>query len=460
MSIVCCIRYVIDPGLARISRWSGRTKVQRLPIERISKASADQRKGRCGRVSAGVCVRLSTNFPTTYDDGSPAAIDPKVGVLQARDRSGRSIVTVTSLAAHNQEIGHSGSPRLSSDWPGALHRALESGGAGMGMFLVGDNGSEEDPVTQPPVDRPDGPGCEDASGSHAQADATGRALAAAVLAQAPRARRLGTGRLAFQRSTLFAPIENNAFKAAAAAGLFGKRQTYTAGQPTGRVGRDVRTHVSVLDVGPDLQLIANPGEAFPALMLGSPFGIEDVGCPQRANPPVPTWRARAPFRFQVGLADDMIGYEIPPWAFSDLPGVFEDPSCTNDPSTGRDSKGHRHKLESEGLGPTASAMVAAELTRLLAQRPDPTADIRPGRFVRPDGSLARSAAGAVAIWLAARGATSLAPGTGLVVALPGYTRLGSRPVDATGHFMDYDGQPQDGPDITTRGMLTGRRTVV
>ena len=108
---------------------------------------------------AGVCVRLSTNFPTTYDDGSPAAIDPKVGVLQARDRSGRPMVTVTSLAAHNQEIGHSGSPRLSSDWPGALHRALESGGAGMGMFLVGDNGSEEDPVTQPPVDRPDGPGC-------------------------------------------------------------------------------------------------------------------------------------------------------------------------------------------------------------------------------------------------------------------------------------------------------------
>ena len=52
------IRYVIDPGFARISRWSGRTKVQRLPIERISQASAEQRKGRCGRVSEGVCVRL------------------------------------------------------------------------------------------------------------------------------------------------------------------------------------------------------------------------------------------------------------------------------------------------------------------------------------------------------------------------------------------------------------------
>ncbi len=52
------IKYVVDVGLARLSRYSPRTKVQRLPIEPISQASADQRKGRCGRVSAGVCVRL------------------------------------------------------------------------------------------------------------------------------------------------------------------------------------------------------------------------------------------------------------------------------------------------------------------------------------------------------------------------------------------------------------------
>ena len=52
------IKYVVDPGYARISRYSPRTKVQRLPIEKISRASADQRKGRCGRVSEGICVRL------------------------------------------------------------------------------------------------------------------------------------------------------------------------------------------------------------------------------------------------------------------------------------------------------------------------------------------------------------------------------------------------------------------
>ncbi len=52
------IRFVVDTGLARISRYSTRLKVQRLPIEPISRASADQRKGRCGRVADGICVRL------------------------------------------------------------------------------------------------------------------------------------------------------------------------------------------------------------------------------------------------------------------------------------------------------------------------------------------------------------------------------------------------------------------
>ncbi len=52
------IRYVIDSGLARVSRYSVRSKIQRLPIEDISKASANQRKGRCGRVSEGLCIRL------------------------------------------------------------------------------------------------------------------------------------------------------------------------------------------------------------------------------------------------------------------------------------------------------------------------------------------------------------------------------------------------------------------
>ncbi|MEX0820351.1 MAG: helicase-related protein, partial [Pirellulaceae bacterium] len=62
------IRYVIDTGTARISRYSPRSKVQRLPIEPISRASADQRKGRCGRVGPGICIRLFSEDDFTKRD--------------------------------------------------------------------------------------------------------------------------------------------------------------------------------------------------------------------------------------------------------------------------------------------------------------------------------------------------------------------------------------------------------
>ncbi len=52
------IRFVVDTGIARVSRWSGRSRVLRLPVEPISQAAADQRRGRCGRVGPGTCIRL------------------------------------------------------------------------------------------------------------------------------------------------------------------------------------------------------------------------------------------------------------------------------------------------------------------------------------------------------------------------------------------------------------------
>ncbi|MEW6648113.1 MAG: ATP-dependent RNA helicase HrpA [Pseudomonadota bacterium] len=69
------IRYVIDSGLARISRYSPRTKVQRLPIEAISQAAANQRAGRCGRVAAGVCIRLYSEEDFL---GRPLYTDPEI----------------------------------------------------------------------------------------------------------------------------------------------------------------------------------------------------------------------------------------------------------------------------------------------------------------------------------------------------------------------------------------------
>ncbi|MEV0127248.1 ATP-dependent RNA helicase HrpA [Dactylosporangium sp. NPDC050688] len=69
------IKYVIDPGTARISRYSHRLKVQRLPIEPVSQASANQRKGRCGRTSDGVCIRL---YSEEDFDSRPEFTDPEI----------------------------------------------------------------------------------------------------------------------------------------------------------------------------------------------------------------------------------------------------------------------------------------------------------------------------------------------------------------------------------------------
>ena len=69
------IRYVIDPGTARISRYSWRTKVQRLPIEPVSQASANQRKGRCGRVADGICIRL---YSEEDFNSRPVFTDPEI----------------------------------------------------------------------------------------------------------------------------------------------------------------------------------------------------------------------------------------------------------------------------------------------------------------------------------------------------------------------------------------------
>ena len=84
------IRYVVDPGTARISRYSLRTKVQRLPIEPISQASARQRAGRCGRVADGICIRL---YSEEDFDARPQFTEPEI----LRTNLASVILQMTSL---------------------------------------------------------------------------------------------------------------------------------------------------------------------------------------------------------------------------------------------------------------------------------------------------------------------------------------------------------------------------
>jgi hypothetical protein len=422
----------------------------------------------------GMSQRISDQFPTTVKlpgDNRIAAVDTKLGVLQAREADGTPIFTAMSLAAHNQEMGNTREPAdptknlpelpaISADWPGAFEQAFDSSHAGTSIFVVGDNGSEEDPQTTPTVIPKGSENHTTPETQFIQARATGQRFAQIVSDAARTAQPLTPGTVRLSRQQFCVPLENNGFLALGAAGEFGRRQGYVCDPnenpvqalPTGfaapNAGARFRTFVGVTDVGPDLQLIDNPGEAFPALMLGSPFTMSEASC-NRPNPAVPTWHSNRLFRFQVGLADDLIGYLIPPWGFaSGTPGLFNNDACF------QDMNGHGHKLESESVGPTGAANVANRLAALLDAEKDPSARIPGGRFVRADGSYSSWPTGAVGILIPPPSSSALDPNGGTLIGGPGVQGFGVRAVDATGAFMDYDGQPQAGPDVTTRGMMT------
>ncbi len=129
------IHGVIDPGFARISRYSARRKVQGLPIEPVSRASADQRKGRCGRVAPGVCVRLYSK--ESYDERSEFT-DPEI----LRTNLASVILQMTSLRLGRIEdfpFIEKPDPRMIRDAYETLHEigALESADENAGLTEIG-----------------------------------------------------------------------------------------------------------------------------------------------------------------------------------------------------------------------------------------------------------------------------------------------------------------------------------
>jgi hypothetical protein len=218
--------------------------------------------------------------------------------------------------------------------------------------------------------------------------------------------------------------------------------------------------VGFVDFGPRLQMLVNPGEAYPALIEGHPFGIEQMSCPGRAQPPVPTWHARAAHKLQMGLGNDMIGYEVPAPAWFASPLVVLDPTCPpsarllDDPTSDYDQHDQYHKLESESAGPDAGTLVASHLAALADAFGGPATVIRSGRFLKADGSFTRKGAdGPVGMWLLPEGATAFTPGAGVIIALPGIKSFGDARITFHGVFMDFDGRPQSAPDTNTRGMV-------
>src|SRR6185369_17994474 len=143
---------------------------------------------------------------------------------------GTPIATMLILSAHNQQVGHAGDGEtvdvagvplrvnraVSGDWPGAFHDYLETQDVGLPIFLVGANGSIEDPAQQPEL-----------PGTFEQALQTGIGLGNAVLGALPSVQDLAEGPVVAERREFTVPLENNLFLAAGAAGIFGDRQLYT-----------------------------------------------------------------------------------------------------------------------------------------------------------------------------------------------------------------------------------------
>jgi hypothetical protein len=434
-----------------------------------------------------VSARLSNTFPTTDaikggtpPFGTPEATDTKARVLQlVRASDGTNIETIFNFAAHNQQIGHapdsSVAPNglrvnraVSDDWPGVFARAVEQRLGGHAMFMVGDNGSIEDPQPFPPDPDPTHKECPQIhsdEGCFELSAHTGALLAADVV----NALAGGTETIAPHAITpaieqFNVPLQNQLFIAAFASGLFAHRTAATVSPclDASLIPRTCfLTEVGLLDFGPQLQMLVNPGEAYPALMEGHPFGVEQASCPERPEPPVPAWHARAAHKLEMGLGDDMIGYEIPsPEWFAD-PAVVVDPTCPlsarfmDDPTADYDQYDQYHKLESESAGQDAGNLIASHLTALAdAAGGAATPVIMSGRFLMPDGHFTRKGAdGPVGMWVLPSGVSAFTPGAGIIVALPGITSFGAARATFHGMFMDFDGRAQSAPDINTRGMI-------
>ena len=429
-----------------------------------------------------IVARLSSTFPTTDAIrsgtpafGTPEATDTKGRVLQLVRRSdGANIETIFNFAAHNQELGHAPDSSLapgpggkmlrvnravSDDWPGVFAAAVESRIGGHAMFMVGDNGSIEDPHWPNAC-----PQIHSDEGCFELPAHTGAALAQNVLDAVAR----GSETIAPHTITpvidrFNVPLQNQLFTVAFAGGLFAHRTVATV-SPCVDASHVPRacflTEVGLVDFGPQLQMLVNPGEAYPALIEGHPFGHEQMSCPDRAQPPVPAWHARAAHKLEMGLGDDMIGYEIPAPAWFSDPAVVVDLTCplgaqfTSDPTADYDQHNQYHKLESESTGPDGGSIVATHLASLADSFAGAPRAIASGRFLLSSGLFTRKGAdGPVGIWVLPAGSAAFAPGSGFIVALRGISGFGSERVTYHGVFMDFDGRAQTAPDINTRGML-------
>jgi hypothetical protein len=387
----------------------------------------------------------------------PYIDDQSMPVMQARDRSGNVIFTLADVSTHAETLAFSGvrayTSTLSADWPGAMRAAFQARWPGsVGMELAGMVGSVETPTVYEPqstqVQRVPGAlhgvagnpdGCSSVypnptsgtpvSDAREFIGAYGQSVADAAASALEGGQTLAPTTLHGQQQSLCIPLENNLFVAAYAAGLFPDRPRYSdpactvevttpsgssaaAKPPSASSSSEaqanwLKTGVGVLTLGP-IQLAYSPGEVFPITEIRGPIDEAQMpfptNCyePQSENfycgspLPMTPWTSAQmtkPYRFLVGLGEDMIGYMVPPGNFVGTEGeVNQQPWVAyenNNKNGGHDRFGHGHADDAESVGPYAGLSVTSGLQQLLASD-GRGSRVLPGLYIDAAGHLSDS----------------------------------------------------------------------
>lgn len=412
---------------------------------------------------------------TTCWSSYPFYADEQVGVMQARDLRGRPIVTLVNYGIHAEELGFSTDAQdrlhLSSDWHNFARRALEARYGGMAMTVAGSVGSVEMPQVYPTARDLTPVGVYSSQGNGGcrtiyRTDTT-RVPYGYLLSTKARGERIATwaeraldqgayshtGVVDVRRKSFFVHLDNALFALGSAIGVINGKDSYLNGTKLDRapngatiggVGNEFLTDVAWLRIG-DGEFVTGPGEVFPFTYARDFSGPDDLAVPGTA--PVPNWimaEMSQPWRFVVGLGDDMIGYIFPA---TNAVGV---PTSLNVPDD-HDRFGCAHSDDSEAASASAGDVVTAQLASLF---PTPPVDARiaTGRYVWRDGTLHRSPLGDGG--QACTGPGNVfhpAPG-GSAVAV----RTGSGTIHVDGRewrWMDLRGRPEAHASTQTRGVI-------
>jgi hypothetical protein len=404
----------------------------------------------------------------------PFVDDMRIPVLQALDTGGHAIVTLGNVSQHAETLGFNPDQdekvALSADWPHFFRRQLEQSYGGVGIEMAGSVGSVESPqVFSGPISgtpeqffsagHPAGcrtifnsNGTTVPLGYQGETRAFGEQLAGAVeQALTSSGQASQSNEIWGERHDVCVPLTNALFAAIAHAGIFAKRPGYANNctvefppAPNGTTsGDEAKSQVAAFQIG-DGEFISEPGEVFPFTFLRSPLGPDDMPFSQYDLPPWPLPHMHAPYRFQNGLGEDMIGYIFPRGNGVGVPG--EDPNNPSADSTDRFGCGHSD--DSEAASSQAGDIVGNALVSLLDSRGIPAERIVTGRYVLPSGSLSRDPLGRPVIKCNVD--TTYQPdGPAIAVFVPGDGVVQPQA------WMSLDGRPQAVPDRNTRGYFDG-----